>query len=64
MWWLWSLNLVIKLRSTHNLTTNQLLIGVPKEFYHEIHRPAHFLTFATMEENENAVEADVDDLYT
>jgi len=41
-------------------------IGVPKEFYHEIHRPNHFLQFTAMEEvAENAAaEADVDDLYT
>jgi len=38
-------------------------LGVPKEFYHELHRPAHFLTFTNMEETENAAEADVDDLF-
>ena len=41
-----------------------LKLAIPKEFYHEIHRPSHFLTFTSMEEAENAAaEADVDDLY-
>ena len=41
-----------------------LRLGIPKEFYHEIHRPSHFLTFTTLEETENAAEADIDDLFT
>jgi len=32
----------------------------PKEYYHEIHRPAHFLNFATMESSQ---EADREDLF-
>ncbi|ORZ34180.1 PRP8 pre-mRNA processing factor 8 [Catenaria anguillulae PL171] len=28
-----------------------LMVDVPKEFYHEAHRPTHFLNFATMEES-------------
>merc|ERR1711976_830080 len=27
-----------------------LHLGTPKEFYHEVHRPSHFLNFAAMEE--------------
>lgn len=38
-------------------------LGVPKEFYHEMHRPNHFLTFTNMEEAENTTEADVDNLF-
>ena len=39
-------------------------LGVPKEFYHELHRPAHFLTFTNMEEvTDSAADADVDDLF-
>ena len=38
-------------------------LGVPKEFYNEIHRPNHFLTFTTMEDSENVAEADVEDLF-
>jgi pre-mRNA-processing factor 8 len=40
-----------------------LALGVPKEFYAEIHRPSHFLTFTAMEETDGAAEADVDDLF-
>ncbi len=40
-----------------------LKLGIPLEFYHELHRPTHFLTFATLEDAENVVEADVDDLF-
>lgn len=41
-----------------------LRMGVPKEFYHEMHRPSHFLTFTNMDEGENAAEADVDDNFS
>lgn len=43
-----------------------LSLGIPKEFYHEIHRPNHFMTFATLEESEAgavAADADVDDFF-
>jgi len=41
-----------------------LSLGIPKEFYHEIHRPNHFLTFTAMEEGEAvAADADVDDVF-
>jgi len=35
----------------------------PKEFYHEVHRPSHFLNFSSLEEGE-AVSADHEDFYT
>jgi len=39
-------------------------LGIPKEFYHEIHRPNHFMTFTAMEETEAAAaDADVDDFF-
>lgn len=38
-----------------------LKLGIPNEFYHESHRPSHFLTFTAMEETANALDADVDD---
>eukprot|EP01041_Mallomonas_annulata_P005280 gene5280-10566_t len=41
-----------------------LRLGIPRDFYHETHRPSHFLTFTNMEEVENVVEADVDDHFT
>jgi pre-mRNA-processing factor 8 len=40
-----------------------LRLGVPRDFYSEIHRPSHFLTFTSMEETENAAETDIDDLF-
>eukprot|EP00981_Chlorochromonas_danica_P006074 scaffold1268_cov174-Ochromonas_danica.AAC.8 len=39
-------------------------LGVPLEFYHELHRPNHFLTFVNAEESDNKeanAEADVED---
>lgn len=38
-----------------------LKLDVPKEFYHEIHRPSHFLNFSTMEES--SLETDLDDVF-
>lgn len=32
----------------------ELQLANPKEFYHEIHRPAHFLNFSNVEESDNA----------
>ncbi|KAL9642017.1 hypothetical protein ABK040_004070 [Willaertia magna] len=34
---------------TENMDYN-VTLGVPKEFYHEVHRPHHFLNFSQMEE--------------
>ena len=28
----------------------ELRLGVPKEFYHQVHRPSHFLNFASLED--------------
>jgi len=39
-----------------------LKLDTPKEYYHEAHRPLHFLNFSQMEDT--AVEFDQDDLYT
>jgi len=37
-------------------------LPLTQEFYHEVHRPAHFLSFATMDADNNlAAEADLDD---
>jgi len=35
----------------------------PKEFYHELHRPSHFLNFRSLEEGE-VIGADREDLYS
>jgi len=40
-------------------------LGLPKEFYHEYHRPAHFLTFSSMEDSGlGADHADIDDNFS
>ncbi|CAG8523670.1 4130_t:CDS:2 [Ambispora gerdemannii] len=41
--------------------TYKLKLDVPKEFYHELHRPQHFLNFSAMEEE---VEADREDVFS
>lgn len=40
----------------------ELMLANPKEFYHEVHRPSHFLNFAAMEEADN-MGADREDLF-
>jgi pre-mRNA-processing factor 8 len=41
-----------------------LRLGVPKDFYAELHRPVHFLTFTSTEEEAVAAEgADVEDFF-
>lgn len=42
--------------------TYGLKLENPKEFYHEIHRPGHFLKFETLQENPQE-GADRDDLF-
>lgn len=39
-----------------------LVLGNPKEFYHESHRPSHFLNFSTMEDVEE-VNTDRENLF-
>lgn len=42
-----------------------LRLGLPRDFYNEIHRPSHFLTFTNADEPvEAAAEADIDDLFS
>jgi len=38
-----------------------LRLDNPKEFYHEVHRPAHFLSFTSTEEPDAAAAADRED---
>ncbi|XP_029055489.1 pre-mRNA-processing-splicing factor 8 [Osmia bicornis bicornis] len=40
----------------------ELQLANPKEFYHEIHRPAHFLNFSSLEDGEG-VGADREDVF-
>ena len=37
----------------------ELELSTPKEFYHELHRPAHFLNFSSME----SADADFEDTF-
>lgn len=39
-----------------------LQLANPKEFYHEVHRPSHFLNFASLQEGE-IYNADREDMY-
>ena len=39
-----------------------LSLANPKEFYHEVHRPSHFLNFSSLDEGE-AIGTDCEDLY-
>lgn len=38
-----------------------LVLAYPKEFYHEVHRPSHFLNFAAIEMAEQYI-ADREDM--
>ena len=34
----------------------ELALSNPKEFYHEVHRPSHFMNFASIEDGGDLVE--------
>jgi len=38
-------------------------LGAPRDFYHEDHRPTHFLEFSNLEEGDHA-EGDAEDMFT
>ncbi|AET00978.2 PROCT (NUC072) domain protein [Medicago truncatula] len=40
-----------------------LKLGTPREYYHEDHRPTHFLEFTNMEEGETISEGDREDTF-
>lgn len=40
----------------------ELQLSNPNEFYHEVHRPSHFLNFASLQEGE-IYNADREDMY-
>ena len=43
----------------------ELMLSNPKEFYHEIHRPQHFLNFTAFEDGGTDVAgADLEDMYS
>ena len=41
----------------------ELALSNPKEFYHEVHRPSHFMNFASIEEGVDTVGADREDIF-
>lgn len=41
----------------------ELQLSNPKDFYHEVHRPSHFLNFSAMEESEQ-ITADREDMFS
>eukprot|EP00731_Ephydatia_muelleri_P023645 Em0015g1228a len=41
----------------------ELMLANPKEFYHEMHRPAHFMNFSTIEELEPVTSTDQEDAF-
>jgi pre-mRNA-processing factor 8 len=42
----------------------ELALSNPKEFYHEVHRPSHFMNFASIEEGADVMGgADREDLF-
>jgi pre-mRNA-processing factor 8 len=41
-----------------------LKLANPREFYHEIHRPTHFLEFSAIEDGGTPIEADHEDFFT
>jgi len=40
-----------------------LCVENPKEFYHECHRPSHFMNFASMEDADDVIGADREDMF-
>jgi len=41
----------------------EMALANPKEFYHEVHRPSHFLNFASLEEGSDWNGADREDMF-
>ena len=47
----------------NSVRTGVSLLTNPKEFYHEVHRPSHFLNFASLEEGSDWNGADREDMF-
>lgn len=43
--------------------SRDVLFVASQGFYHELHRPSHFLNFTSMEDVEQAAEADHEDYF-
>ena len=42
----------------------ELALSNPKEFYHEVHRPSHFMNFASIEDGGETIGADREDMFS
>ncbi|PHJ21003.1 pre-mrna-processing-splicing factor 8 [Cystoisospora suis] len=58
---LWNYNFMGVKHSPH--MRYSLVLDTPKEFYHELHRPSHYLQFTQMEAAPESVGADREDLF-
>ena len=59
---IWNYNF-IGYRVDHSTVLNYML-GVPKDFYNEAHRPSHFISFNKMEDEDNGVNDDELDVFS
>lgn len=57
---LWSC-FVLGVRHDSNMKY-ELMLSNPKDFYHEVHRPSHFMNFTSIEEGD-AVAADLENSF-
>lgn len=63
MYCLLNINVVLFAGVRHDPSMKyELQLANPKEFYHEVHRPAHFLNFSSLEDGDGS-GADREDLY-
>ena len=56
-----ALSLVAGVRHESNMKY-ELMLSNPKDFYHEVHRPSHFMNFTSIEEGD-AVAADLENAF-
>ncbi len=57
---IWNFNFM-GVKHSHSMDYH-IKLAIPREFYHEHHRPAHFLTFSSMEDGAtDTAQADIDD---
>jgi len=58
----WNFNFIgVKHKASMRYT---LQLANPKEFYHEVHRPSHFLQFSKIEEEDGTDGADREDMFS
>lgn len=59
---LWCVHFFIGVRHSPSMHY-ELMLANPKEFYHEMHRPAHFMNFSTIEDLEPVTTTDQEDAF-